>query len=60
MRCRRGDRFVPALGALAVSVAVPLTVVGGALVVLDGWMAVVEWRGRFAAKKTEEPVKNST
>ena len=34
--------------ALAVTVAVPLTVVGGALVILGAWMATVEWRGRFA------------
>ena len=36
--------------AVAVTVAVPLTIVGGILVLVGAWMAVVEWRGRFAAK----------
>jgi hypothetical protein len=37
--------------ALAASLAVPLTVLGGASVVLGAWMAMVEWRGRFKKKE---------
>ena len=33
--------------AFAASVAVPLTVFGGLLVMIGAWMAAVEWRGRF-------------
>ena len=33
--------------ALASSLSVPLTVLGGALIMIGTWMALVEWRGRF-------------
>ncbi|MCW2996557.1 MAG: hypothetical protein JWN65_106 [Solirubrobacterales bacterium] len=33
--------------ALAASLGVPLVVMGGVLVALGAWMALVEWRGRF-------------
>ena len=39
---------------LAATLGVPLTVLGGAAVVVGAWMAAVEWRGRFRKPPREE------
>jgi hypothetical protein len=41
--------------ALAASIAIPLTVFGGFLLVVGAWMAVVEWRGRFVSEEEARP-----
>ena len=43
--------------ALAATLGVPLTVIGGAIVALGAWMAAVEWRGRFKPEIAEGEVR---
>jgi hypothetical protein len=50
----QGDRM------LAAALGLPLTLVGGALLALGAWMAVVEWRGRFKPKPADGPVGKLT
>ena len=42
---------------LAATLGVPLTVLGGAAVVVGAWMAAVEWRGRFRKPPEKEEEK---
>jgi hypothetical protein len=43
--------------ALTATLSLPLIVVGGVLVLIGTWMAVVEWRGRF---REPEPARVTT